>query len=268
LQLKEPIGPGKTVILNANSFNFSGNYSGNFSADTTRFENATAEEIPKIVAELMKRRFRVCLYDVSAPTEGDCTDLEIFTSAPGAKASCAVLIYPHNNGIPNGFPNFLWTPAIYPGVTSSKIDYTLEVLEDGSNEPFARVDVKDGSTFYQWGANDRTLMPGRKYQWRVVSKLASNGKPIGGQSGQGWNVQKWFQVAAAQGQGVDDGPCSYTLEQLADFVKTQSTAPEVNAALKDFKISRVVSRQGLNDPAICRLLKDKKNFLGVVVVKR
>jgi hypothetical protein len=76
-------------------------------------------------------------------------------------------------------------------------------------------------------------MPGRKYQWRVVSKLASNGQPIGGQSGQGWNVQKWFQVAAAQGQGVDDGPCSYTLEQLADFVKTPTLSPTACRSGKD-----------------------------------
>lgn len=277
LQVKDPIPAGKTVMLNANSFIVSGTYNGKLCQAfedemKSQFDGGDVSKLQSALQQFLKRRFQVCLIEApgcTGPGSGSqsCADFEIFTSAPGSKASCSVLIYPHNNGVPNGFPNFLWTPAIYPGKTGADISYTLEVLEDGSNEAFTRIDIPAGQTYYQWGANDRTLLPGRKYQFRVISKLAASGQLIGGQNGQGWNTMKWFEIAATKGASVDEGPCSYTLEQLAAFVQANAGNPDVATALKGFKLSAVTSKQGLNDPAICRLLKDKKKLLGVTVVK-
>jgi hypothetical protein len=275
ISTKMSIQPGETRSLGAADFETSGSFQGalcsSFEADFKKdFEDVSIEDLPKVVDRLLKRRFQVCLVPVScgggsnAPSVSDaksqCSVLTLFQANPGAQASVAGIIYPHNNGVPSCNLNFLWTPALYPGLSSSEISYTLEVRADGSEEVIARVDVPAGQNFYQWSARDRALEPGQKYWWRVISRKAKNGAPFGGQDGRGWNIQKWFICGEAPGK------CRVTLADLDRFVQANAK-PEVRDALKGFLVKAITDGQ-LDDAALCRLINGKAKVNAITVIKK
>jgi hypothetical protein len=275
---KDEIKAGETRVLTAADFEISsigtggGNFCTQFEEQIQKdFENVDIGNLQKAVDMFLKRRFQVCLvpvdcsYNASSPAtpqSGNCTTLTLMQPNPGAQAQVGVLIYPHNNGVPDCNINFLWTPALYPGLGANDISYTLEVREGLEGEPLARVDIPAGQTYYQWSGRDRALEPGKKYHWRIVSRIAKSGKPFGGPDGRGWNIQKWFTCGDAQAAAK----CRYTLADLDRYVQ-QNATPDVRAALKDFLIKGIASGQ-LDDPAVCALLSGKATLDSISVVKK
>ncbi len=278
ISTKDVIPANSTRVLTASDFEISaqGNGGGNFCTDFEAqikkdFEKIDPSSIGKVVDMFLKRNFSVCLVPVdcshnasspATPGQGNCSNFTLFQSNPGAQAQVGVLIYPHNNSVPDCAVNFLWTPALYPGLSGNEVRYTLEVLEDTDGEPLARIDVDAGQTYYQWSPRDRALTPGKKYYWRVISKLASTGQPFGGPDGRGWNIQKWFTCGESQAEAK----CRYTLEDLDRWVKANAQ-PDVREALKGFMIKAINSGQ-LDDPAVCRLLSGKARLGSVSVTKK
>jgi hypothetical protein len=194
-----------------------------------------------------------------------CTIMTLFQPNPGAQASVAMIIYPHNNGVPDCNLNFLWTPALYPGLSGTDIVYTVEVLKDADGQPgesIERVDVPAGQTFYTWSARDRALTPGQKYWWRVISRKAKGGATFGGPDGRGWNIQKWFVCGESQAQQT----CHYTLADLDKYVQANAK-PEVRAALKGFLIQSITDGK-MDDVAVCRLLSGAARLESISVTKK
>lgn len=274
---KDVIQSGETRVLTAADFELQagsggGSFCTNFEEQIKKdFENFDPGQIQKAVDMFLKRRFQICLVPVvcnhpasspATPGTGNCTVFTLFQANPGAQAQVGVLIYPHNNAVPDCNINFLWTPALFPGLSAADIYYTLEVREGLEGEPLARVDVPAGQTYYQWSGRDRALKPGQKYHWRIVSKKKKSGQPFGGPDGRGWNIQKWFVCGSDQAASK----CRYTLEDLDRFVQ-QNAKPEVRDALKGFLIKAISSGQ-LDDPAVCRLLSGKARLNSISVTRK
>lgn len=272
---KDIIKAGEQRTLSALDFEIgSGQGGGDFCVDfedqiKKDFENFNPSDLQKAVDMFLKRHFSICLVPVycgadasipAAPGSGNCSVFTLFQPNPGAQAQVAVQIYPHNNAVPDCSINFLWTPALYPGLGANDVIYTLELREDLDGPVFASADVPAGQTYYQWSARDRALTQGQKYYWRIISKKAKNGQPFGGPDGRGWNIQKWFTCGESQAK------CRYTLEDLDRFIQTNAS-PDVREKLKGFKIKAIKSGQ-LDDPAICRLLNGKARVNSYNVTKQ
>ena len=241
------------------------------------FQGTDAADFPKVVDRLLKRVYKVCLVPVacgggsnnpvvSAPGM-QCSSLTLIQPNPGAQASVAMLIYPHNNEVPFGTLNFLWTPALYPGLSSDRIRYVIEIAEQLQGEPLARIAVPKGQTFYQWSPRDKDLEAGKQYYWRVISMNAS-GATFGGPDGRGWNIQKWFRV-----KGGTTGPCSYTLADLEHYVNSHAQG-NVKAFIKGMGLKNLRLPEGstgttlYNDPDICALLSGKAELKAINVSKK
>jgi hypothetical protein len=272
LTLKSPVPAGaKNYPLNANSFIVSGNYNGEFCTSfqkdiENQFSGADPSKLSDLVQSLLKRRFQLCLvpddscsYGTPNTANGACTSLTIFTQQPGNIASVAVLIYPHNNEVPNEYPNFLWSPALYPGLGSGDISYTLELQDGRDGEILERIEIPAGQTFYQWKGTDRALTKGREYCWKVKSKVAKSGQYFGGQNGQGWNIIKCFTI-----RGSAPEKCNYTKEDLDKWLQ-KNGSPEVLAAIKGMTVQQILEVE--NDPAICRLLAGHVDITSIKVTK-
>jgi hypothetical protein len=276
LTLKAPIPAGaKNVILNANSFLVSGNYNGEFCTSfknqvDSEFNNSDPSQLGNIIQKFMTERFHICLVpddscNYSSDNVGNeaCVDPDIglLTLQPGGIASIAVLIYPHNQEVPDEFPNFIWTPALYPGLSPSDISYTLELQDGKDGEVFERVEIPAGQTFYQWkGGANRALIKGHEYCWKVKSKIAKSGQYFGGQNGQGWNVIKCFTV-----KGDAPDKCQFTKEDIDKWLQANGS-PEVLKAIKGMTVQQILDIE--NDPAICRFLTGKVDITSISVSKQ
>lgn len=274
---KDAIKAGETRSLGASDFTtqaggYQGNLCNSFEDDLKNdFQDVDPSKLGSVVDKLLKRKFKVCLVPVDcaagsndpsvADQRAQCSSFTLFQPNPGAQAQVGVLIYPHNNAVPNCNLNFLWTPALYPGLSASEVKYVLEVLEDQGGEPYARVQIPAGQTFYQWSPRDPQLKAGTKYYWRVISLKAKTGAPFGGPDGRGWNIMKWFTCGADQAAEQ----CHFNLADLDRYVQ-QNAKPEVRDALKGF-IIKALAGGDLKDPAICHLINGQATLTGITVTK-
>lgn len=275
LQLKFDLAPGEMRTVNAASFTLpntvvNGSFCQAFQDDIkSKLEGIDAGKIQDAIKLFNQKNFQVCLQQSDSagnPLTGKkaCTSLKLFTTNNTINQTIvAMLIYPHNNEVPNSFPNFVWAPAILSSdMGKTDVYYTLEVSEKGQNTPYWSVDIpQPNSQYYQWTGSDRSLEPGKSYEWKVISyiKIGDVKKPIGN-NGKGWNISKWFSV-----KGDAPERCHYTKEDLDRWLQTNA-GPDVKAQLKDQTIKGILEVE--NDPVICRLLAGQVKFTSIKVVKQ
>jgi hypothetical protein len=270
--VKEAIPANTTKVLTAADFTTNGSYDGQLCSAfedelKKNFDNIDASNIGKVVDYFLKHRYKVCLveWDCTTDTQGSsqaCSDFTLFTPNPAAQASSSVLIYPHNNELPNCEFNFMWTPAMFPGLAPSDISYQLEISELADGEVLVRIDIPAGQTFYNWGPNDRKLENGKQYYWKVLSRNAKTGATFGGPDGRGYSAYKWFRCGAAAAQA-----CHYSLADLHQLVMNRAT-PEVKAALAGMKIKALLSPAAFDDQDICKLINRQAELNGINVTKK
>ena len=271
---KVALAAGETKVFTAADFTSSGNYQGLF-CDAAKdqfkkdFGDVDKDNIGKVVEKLLKEQFLICLSEADCssgtldPSVQACSNFTIFTPNPGATESTAVLIYPHNNALPNCNINFLWTPGSKPGLTPADISYILDISEQMDGASFTSIEIPAGQTYYQYGAKDPVLTEGKQYYWRVIAQDATTKKKIGGQNGSGWNVQKWFRCGAAQ-EGSQ--ACRYTLADLDALVQNRGTQ-EVKDALKGMKPVRLVTPDTFDDTDLCKVLSRQADLKAINVTK-
>lgn len=276
IRTKASIAAGETKALTASDFELDSNSTGNgvlcsaFQNELeSQFKNIDPSKLNDVVQQFLKRRFKICLVPVqcggtagtpAVDPNSACTDFTLFSGNPGSKAQVAVLIFPHNNAVADCNLNFLWTPAQYPGLSNSDINYILELRDDVDGNLIESVTITGGQTYYQWSARNRVLTPGQKYYWRLVSVNAKTGQPFGGTDNRGWNITKWFIC------GTQSTTCHYSLDDLDKFVQMNGDAA-VKQGLTGFKIANITEGQ-LDDPVICRLLAGTLKFTKISVTKK
>jgi hypothetical protein len=262
-----PVGPGGPTTIGAaqlqvynNSFNtttvtqcFQGEVQNNFS-DPSKIQDA--------VNKLITTTFTVCLQlcDSSGTAYGSpvCTPLTFFNQQPGNETTIPILIYPHNNGVPTRYPQFVWSRASKPGMDPSQFKYRLEVCEnDPSAPPIEKVETQPGQTFYQWSAGDRALEPGKKYWWRAIG-LDTNNQPIGGSNDSGWNITKWFEI--------DGVMIPVTLGDLDSWVQAAAGGDaSVKSIIENMKIDHAIDPPSLADDLYNQLKSGTASVVGVEV---
>ena len=278
LQLKDPLGPGELRTLNAASFTLaSGGANGQFCQAfeddiKSKLEGVDASKIQDAINLFNTKNFLVCLQQCMGATDGTpypgavrgCTSLKLFSANNVVNQTIvAMLIYPHNNNVPNPYPNFVWAPAILSAeLGHTDVWYTLEITEQGQEAPYASIDIdQPNAQFYQYKGSDKALVPGKSYCWKVISQVKIGGvkKPVGA-NGRGWNIVKCFTV-----DGKADAACHYTKEDLDKWLQ-ENGEPGIKEKLKGQTIKNILDVT--NDPVICRLLAGQVHFTSIKVVKQ
>ena len=281
LQTLVPVPAGATIHANASSFGvvpglpyqFPGtgasNCLKNYINQFTNGSSSGPSSIPvqQIVQTFETAQLQICLYPTDAsgnPLGGQaCTSMSVFTQPPANISTCAMLIYPHNNGISTFLPAFMWTPAYYNG-SSNNIQYTMVLSKSLGGVPWYSVVVPPNQTFYQYQATDRALEAGVKYYYYVLSTVANgSNKPVGGMNGQGWNTQKWFIINS----GVGPLASLVTLPDLSALVR-QNASAAVNAALQGMALQSVGTAGAQSDPSVAAVLANPSRIKSISIVKK
>jgi hypothetical protein len=272
---KTALAPGQTRVFTAADFETTGNYQGNFcdaekTALNSDFNGIKPGDASAVIAKLLQHQFIVCLREAACSTGGTvgvqfaCSPFTLMTPNPGAVESCPVLIYPHNNDVPDSNVNFIWTPAIKSGLSPSDIAYELVISEFMDGAALTSIEIPAGQTYYSYSAKDYVLTPGVQYYYHVIAKDAKSGALIGGQSGNGWCVIKWFRFGAATATGA----CHYGLTDLDAMVQNRGTA-DVKAALAGMHpVSLVSPADTFNDQDLCDLLARIDDLKAINVTKK
>lgn len=282
LRSKITLNVGETRTLSAADFDTEGSFSGQIDQNfrnklESDFKDTDPSKMQQIISGFMQRTFEVCLvpYDctwgLSINQDGSCYanvdensacgELRILSGQPGADASVAMLIAPHNSAVDSKYPMFVWSPAQKKGLAANEIGYILELLEDQAGSPVYRVPANTigrGTSFYQWKPGDHNLEAGKQYWWRIVS-VDTTDVPFGGPSNRGWNTQKWLKVA---------NTVRATLPQLHDAVmRAAAKDPAVTTALEGFTIKAAAQPTDLSDPALTGLVDGSVEITSIKVRK-
>ena len=223
------------------------------------FQNIDPNKLKDVVSQFISMHYRLCLVPYVPCGQQSCWDVTIFKEDPSARCIIAMLVTPHNQGIPNRLPFFLWTPASMDlNCNATRVPYRLDIMEEMDSMPIAQIMIPEGQNYYQWSTNDRSLIPGKKYYWRVVELDCSfRHQPFCGPNGRGWNIIKWFIC------GGDPTPaCVYNAQEVDLHVRADAdTSDSVKKALAAWTVSSVTLSSDSDPDLVCKYLN------GLVKVK-